>query len=669
MVDLLRVETNERIDLEDFSHLINNGVDATQELAGNVLTSAARQRAWILWGFGMSNPSAKQLQVALGAALLSYRDQGVVKYAAVAATGDATKIVDLSTYPSATYNIYVRFEWVDDETKSRIFWDPSGDGSEFAQTIATRKTSNWSVRVETTSPGSEWLQIGTVVQSTMAITDQRPLYFEGLVSGSYASGWSTDGGGVANDRSATRGTYGVRDFQMFTAAMRQCLEDIKGRGLRRWWERSIGGMNIGFDANPTEDALFVKDNGFGLDYSGSDPTLSFQSSDALIGLLGTNRIGVKISGTTRGHFQLTGFHPATDEGWDLGTASLYWGEAYITNLFIKSGAAEGVSSDLLPSADSTYDLGSNTVRWAFLYADDVHTVDLAVSGTGSGSGVDSNLIPAVDGAYFLGSTVSGWNAVFVSAGGSDAALRVTPEGTNDVFSRYKSGTGGTDEKWWEFRFGSSGFVLNGLNDSEGGAVPVMEISRDGVSTYGGLLEMKGMVHARKDSGLTTSWDAALLAEGIDPVIWMRQLDTGVDANCRNWGLFLNYPGSGNTDRLRWACFDATYANRWDWLIVQTAGGASSEYDIATIDLSSTDDITLTTAEVIVAGALAVGGDAVPTTPSHLGLTSAYTLGNSGDSFTINGVSGTGSGTVSQGFIKVYVNGVARYIPFFNTMVG
>jgi hypothetical protein len=585
----------------------------------------------------------------------------------VAATGDATKIVDLSTYPSATYNIYVRFEWVDDETKSRIFWDPSGDGSEFAQTIATRKTSNWSVRVETASPGSEWLQIGTVVQSTMVITDQRPLYFEGLVSGSYASGWSTDGGGVANDRSATRGTYGVRDIQMFTAAMRQCLEDIKGRGLRRWWERSIGGMNIGFDADPTEDKLCVKDTSFGLDYSGSDPALYFQSSEALIGLRGTNRIGVRIAGSTRAHFQLTGFHPDTDESWDLGTASLYWGDAYITNLFVKSGAAEGVSSDLLPSADSTYDLGSNTVRWAFLYADDVHTVDLAVSGAGSGNGVDSNLIPAFDGAYFLGSTVSGWNAIFVSAGGSDAGLRVTPEGANDVFCRYKSGTGGTDEKWWEFRYGASGLTINALNDSEGGAIPLCIISRTGVTAGTAEMDFRGTIQATKNSDLGNFYPC-FHAKGEWPVIWMEETDTDVDENCRNWGIRLSQY-SVDQAQLSWFC-KAVGAFADYWLYVITRGGASDQYYIDEIILKSHDTIefqaNIGAGEVRVYGGLSVSGDVMPDTTADLGVTGTYQAmsGSPGNTFTVKGCDATNTLT-NTGFIKVWVNGTARWIPFFD----
>lgn len=306
MTDLLRVETNERMDLEDFEFLAASLGQSEQEKLANFDTNPAGQRMWILNGFGATNPAGKQLTITRGRAILAYRDEGIVKYGAFSIGGDATKTVDLTAYASATYGIYVRFEYVDSESRSRIFWNPSGDGSEFAQTIATRRAANWSMRVEASNPGAEWLQIGTVVQSTMVITDMRPFLFEGEANNSYRSGWSTDGGGASTDRNANRALYGVSDLQKFTAAMRQCLQDIKGRGLREWYSRDIGGMNIGFDAAPVEDALAVGDQNFNLYNNGGYRYLNFDDDHGIYCQLSANTISVKADGGVVAQFYAEG---------------------------------------------------------------------------------------------------------------------------------------------------------------------------------------------------------------------------------------------------------------------------------------------------------------------------------------------------------------------------
>jgi len=277
-VKLLRAEANERVDLADFQQLANNTFQDLLCVQGNnFLTNpkypSATLRSWIIDGFGLSNPAGKQLQVDKGRAILAWRTGGTVRHGVITSEGDANKIIDMTAMGAATYNVYIRFEYVDGDNSSRIFWDPAGTGSEITQTVPTRLLANWSLRVETTSPGAEWLQIGTANNAggSLVIVDQRPMYFEGTPNSTYASGWSAEGGGVANDRNANRATYGVKDLQAFTAAMRQCVEDIKGRGLRRWWAKDIGGMNIGFDAAPVEDKLAVGDANFGLQGNTTEP--------------------------------------------------------------------------------------------------------------------------------------------------------------------------------------------------------------------------------------------------------------------------------------------------------------------------------------------------------------------------------------------------------------
>lgn len=350
----LRVEPSERVDLGDFDFGVNTGLnDAMEAMGAQFLTDPTDERAWILTGFGATNPSGTQIQVTKGRAILSRREEGVVSHGMLSFEGDASKIIDVAAFTtSVTYGIYVRFQYADGAFAGRAFWDSSG-ATEFTQTIATRRVAGWSMRIESSNPGSEWLLVGSFLlsggPSVGAITDERSFYFEGKVDDSYVSGWSTDSdptgtldslpvvqittttpswpGGTGDtaivgmsvtsqvlvgdfiradtdgrwykiisivpstsatisdvhghggsypsgsilsslqlDRRVDRSTYGAKDLQRFTAAVRQNLEDIKGRGLRRWWDRDIGGMNIGFDADPVEDRLAVGDTEFHLDY-------------------------------------------------------------------------------------------------------------------------------------------------------------------------------------------------------------------------------------------------------------------------------------------------------------------------------------------------------------------------------------------------------------------
>ena len=286
--DLLRVQSNERVDLNDFQALANElAVDNERDAFANAWTDPNKTRVWILDGFEAEEvDTPERVRVTRGRALCGYKVGGVVKFGMLAASGDATKEIDVSSFPNNTYGVYVRFEYVDADLASRVFWNPSGSGSEFAQAIYTRKEANWSMRVEAANPGSEWIQVAEFTLSGGELSgyvDKRNFFFEGDASASpaFESGWSSQGGGAANDRNSDRATYGVKDLQTFTAATRQCLEDIKGRGLRKWYELGIGGLNVGFDTDPTEAVVAVGDGNFKLDWNSGTPRHYFDSNDYL----------------------------------------------------------------------------------------------------------------------------------------------------------------------------------------------------------------------------------------------------------------------------------------------------------------------------------------------------------------------------------------------------
>jgi len=366
--DRLRVEGNERLDLADFQFALGDQTLANhRQLLSQLICSPTRERKWVLSGFAITSPTGTQVQVTKGRGLFAETRSGAVYYGILTTEGDATKIVDINTYPTGLYGVYVRFDEVEGSFQPRIFWNAAGLGSEYTETVATRYLANWSLRIEAASPGDEWLQIGTVNRGDMALVDMRDFYFEGPVDGSYASGWSTDGGGGANDRSADRKTYGVTDFQQFSAATRQCLEDIKGRGLRRWWERDIGGMNLGFDAAPIEDRLALGDANFFLD-GGATKRWQFAPDDHLTYDRTGNALTLAI-GAAIHNWDATSQSPETTDVVDLGKAGKRYSKLHLGGDARLSRAAAGAGERnwQLSIADvggfETLQLGSQSEAW------------------------------------------------------------------------------------------------------------------------------------------------------------------------------------------------------------------------------------------------------------------------------------------------------------------
>lgn len=431
----LRVEPNERIDIQDFQYLINAGIhDNTEQLLERLMCSTTRTKKWILSGFTMSWPGAKQLQVTKGKAILAERRDGAVRYGMLVTEGDATKIIDLNTYSAGDYGIYIRFEPVAGEDASRIFWNPAGDGSEYASSIQTRYQANWSLRVDAASPGAEWLRIGEVAQATMDITDEREFYFEGSLPDSYESGWSADGGGIANDRNADRATYGITDLQGFTAATRQCLTDIKGRGLREWYERDIGGMNIGFDADPVEGRLAIGDAYFNFELNTSNPRFNLDQYDYLEYTRSANTLKVVLDTVDIFSFSETALLPLGTQ--NIGGSSNRWNTGYFDGLNGKvtviqsndvTGGTGAPDAPLLSTGGSVTNAAnvSSAANGGSFYgggADGTGGGGVGVYGMG---GLASNTGDAGSGGYFRGgttySTGMGGYGVYGKGGPSVAA--------------------------------------------------------------------------------------------------------------------------------------------------------------------------------------------------------------------------------------------------------
>lgn len=274
MINLLNLSPGERVDLADFSFVAQDSLlGAARGVSEGLLTSPAKQTLWIIRGFQMSNPSGQILQVTKGSAILALRQGTRITQGVLTADGADVSSLDLSSYTGGTYNVYIRFVLTPGSFDTRTFFRASGGGAEYAQSVPTRITGDWELAVAPAIPGAEWVQIGTVTTPSMATTDMRPLYFEGRVDQATASGW-----GTAADR--TPGNLG--DLQTALAAVRQCLEDIKGPGLARWYSPFVAGQTIGYAGTPVAGRTTWADDNFYAQGDSARPNITFGSDAAHI---------------------------------------------------------------------------------------------------------------------------------------------------------------------------------------------------------------------------------------------------------------------------------------------------------------------------------------------------------------------------------------------------
>lgn len=591
--DFLRLETNERIDITDFEFATKESLEAiNRQILDTVLVDPSSTRKWILEGFAMTNPSAKELTVTKGRAILASRVAGVIQYGYLATNGDTTKTVDLNSYSAGTYGIYVRFEHVEGDSENRIFWDPAGNGSEYTQAVNTRYLANWSVRVESSNPGAEWLKIGEVDQATMAITDQRNFYFEGEIHNSYQSGWSTDGGGASNDRNSDRKTYGVTNFQDFTAAMRQCIEDIKGRGLKRWYEAGIGGLNIGFDTDPTADTIALKDANFKLYHDGTDVFQYYDDQDFVSFDRSENTWIYNLANNPLLYIKSDSIYPETTDSIALGSVSKIFSEGYFNDLDAANIFSTAyVGSDLIASVTNTYDLGSDSIRWQAGYlvdklditgtapnvilkdsdgnadaknwqmladsdhlyiralddsfANPINLFDITRSGTAitefaitsALTTFSGDILPATTGTENLGSTTYRWQNIY-------AKNYLDLDGIAPAIKLFENNAD-PDEGYFDIYVNAGALRLRALDDSYLNPVEIYKVNRTG-TTIDSLDINTHVLPAGDDTynlgSLTYSWhnlyidqiyaSTALTIENAAPAIWFKETNASADEN--NW---------------------------------------------------------------------------------------------------------------------------------------
>ena len=164
--------------------------------------------------------------------------------------------------------------------------------------------------------------------------------------------------------------------------------------------------------------------------------------DAITGNLTGNVTGNLLASTT----QAKDIDPSLDSTYSLGSSSLRWANIHADGITLVSGgsltgnvtgnltgnlnAATTEAKDIDPSINSTYSLGSTTLRWANIHAD---AVTLASGGTLTGNVTGNltgnlnatnteskNIVPSLDSTYNLGSATLQWANIHADAGNIDA---------------------------------------------------------------------------------------------------------------------------------------------------------------------------------------------------------------------------------------------------------
>lgn len=348
-MDLLNLAGDERLDLGDLTFATNDvPTGLVNELTGNFLVAPGATA--IVTGLRPSGSGQGPVQVGdsgtPNVAFLGQRLNGVVTQGVLTLAGPASQQVAVASLPANTYGIFVRFNRLPGQSQTRKFWAKAAPGQEYSQLHSTRLVATWEARVEVSAPSAEWVKIGQVVVtsagsgqgSTITVTDQRLLYFEGPASGGYAPAW-----GSAADRSTDRSAANTGNLQRQLDALRQCIVDIKGRGLATWYQPNISGLQVGsgftLANSPLANCVAVGDDKFNLYLqtnvpgAGTIPGIGFDGGNDYIGLnrgtggLFRNRANVQIFGQdSTGLTQLgtpSGLAPGMLSVWPGGQASLY----------------------------------------------------------------------------------------------------------------------------------------------------------------------------------------------------------------------------------------------------------------------------------------------------------------------------------------------------------
>ncbi|AAX46888.1 fiber [Cyanophage P-RSM3] len=158
--------------------------------------------------------------------------------------------------------------------------------------------------------------------------------------------------------------------------------------------------------------------------------------DTVTGNLTGNVTGNLVAATT----QAKDIDPALNSTYDLGSSSLKWANIHADaasigtttgnvtgNLTGNLVAATTEAKDIDPALNSTYDLGSSSLKWANIHADAAAIATTTGNLTGNVTGnlvaattESKNIVPDLNATYDLGSSTKQWSNIHADAGNIDA---------------------------------------------------------------------------------------------------------------------------------------------------------------------------------------------------------------------------------------------------------
>lgn len=431
----LRTEVGERIDQPDFQHGVETGPrDAISGMVDGLLVgerpagnaTGPNPKFFVVQGFTVRHAGGDVWSVEKddltgeGKAVMAFREGGEVKYGCVLVGGASRKQIDISPagFPNATYGVYVRLEFRDEDVGNRLFWNATASTPvEFPRSIATRRAEDWSVTFEQSSPGPEWMHIADVSKPGSSATDRRDFFFEGRDDESHLvvdEEW-----GDTDDRQNFRATQGVFGFYRFVRAVQRLIQDIKADGVG-WWVAPTYGL---------EELLAL---------DGS----RFMAGDLL---------------------------PSPNITHDLGSSALKWAEAWIQEIWVGDGASATFGIDPPLAAPGTGHVGTELTPFAQMVAN----AGLWFQGGGSGF-TALRVRDAAPGAVELvdqgGPVILNFNDTLVPGAADAAQARIVVDGSNE-FVDIQSGIG-TAEGDNDLRLNATDVYLSQNCEGQNGLVYV-----------------------------------------------------------------------------------------------------------------------------------------------------------------------------------------------------
>lgn len=258
---LVRVESTERVDEPDFTHLSRQVLDFHESIVGSVLA----QNAVVKAGWDLVTLSTTDLRIERNDGFFigpesgvtdGIHNVGVTSSSAVFDFGGTNSVVSFAGLGVGAYHIYIYHRFFKANQQVRVKFNNTTQ-QEFTDTFEVRFEASWFSEIlpVATSPPVDRVRIATVDWdgsdlATSVITRTLPLLFEGqaVTGGSIlphvGSGFTGTDPLVDFNRSSDRIANGLVDLAGFTNAALKCIEEVKSQEFPSWFTKPRHGMAL-----------------------------------------------------------------------------------------------------------------------------------------------------------------------------------------------------------------------------------------------------------------------------------------------------------------------------------------------------------------------------------------------------------------------------------------